>query len=223
MKKYVVAFDEGMQNEMREFFCKLAEKGIKKQIKKNENISFNPESEFGIVLSGTVAETFISNEGDQKQLYFLVRGEVFGELNFIEKTPLDTYIYAREDSVVSIVNGKELMESIKEDYLNFKYIYHSLYRKYQVSKYQMLNLVFTDSVTNVADTLLRLIYSQFKSNEEIPEIKITQQHLSELIGCNRITVTKSLNYLKEKGIIETESKSIRILNLEALQEIVDSV
>lgn len=223
MRVYEKVFDENIQSQMKEFFLELAMNGRKKKLNKKEQVIFDPKLEFGVVIEGKVGETFISKQGDQKEMFYLTKGEVFGELNFLEEYPLDTMVYAIEESTIAIVNGRDLIRKFEEDWKNFRYVYHSLFRKYQIAKFQMLNLVFADSLTNVCDTLVRIAISTKDFEDGKPVIKFTHQHLSDLIGCNRITVTKALNYLKEQGIINTVNKNIIIEDLEALKEIISNI
>ncbi len=201
---------------MKEFFLNLSIKGKKKECPKKSEIEIIQGGEFGIVTKGKIGESIISSEGAQKELYFLVPGEIFGETAILEKTTFENYIYAIEDSEISLVSEKTVREVLLEDPASYGYFYHSLFRKYQVAKYQLLNLVFTDSFRNVCDTLLRIAAFDNPEDGKLT-VRTTHQHLADLIGCSRITVTKTLNYLKEQGVIRTEKKSIEITDAEKLK------
>lgn len=218
MKKYEIIFEENAVKESKNFFLELSKKGTILKIAKFDSIKLDEKIEFAIVLKGKISESFISNNGGQKELYSLIPGDPFGELNYLEKFPIDTYFYAKEDSEIAIVKGSYLEDVIAKDPCKAKYVYNSLFSKYQVVKFQMINLVFTEAVCNIADTLYRILCSRNMSEKNEALIKMTQQNLSEIVGCNRATVAKSLNTLRDKGIIDFGTGFIKILNMEALRE-----
>lgn len=210
---YDEVFQEERQQEMQRFFLKLAQKGEIRSFKKGSPVSYHSRQEFGILLKGKVGIHVHSKEGTRKELFYLRPGEIFGEEGYLEggNQEIDGYCYEATD--IAFVSFQTLNE--QEDLNNIKdQFYHSLFRKYQILKHQLVNLVFRDVTTNICQTLLR-IGAQSKEGEDLI-IRETHQHLADLIGCSRISVTKVLSQLKNKGIIKSEKKFIQIMDPDAL-------
>tara|TARA_R110002096_G_scaffold73653_15_gene174570 strand:+ start:4923 stop:5486 length:564 start_codon:yes stop_codon:yes gene_type:complete len=75
----------------------------------------------------------------------------------------------------------------------------------------------------VAKALLMMIdaYGLTKENEINHAHELSRQDIAELVGLNSNQVTKILADLKEDNILETDNKTIKIINLKKLKEIVN--
>lgn len=205
-------------DEMKKYFIELSKSGRLVKYTKKEEVKYRIGEEFGIVTSGRISEAEVSKEGTQKDLYFLVEGEIFGEIALLEGTPVNSIIYSNDASTVSFIKKEIVEKEILANRLIYKHFYHSLNRKYMLAKSQLLNLVFKDSFKNVAATLHRIAVLNSKG---VYEIDLTHQHIANLIGCSRITVTKVLNLLKEKGIISMDKRIIKVTRMDELMDFFD--
>jgi CRP-like cAMP-binding protein len=129
---------------------------------------------------------------------------------------------AMECSEISVLFEKELERIFMSNPEAYKYIAHSMARKFRILMMQFCGLLFKDSLGRLCDVLLRLYCQQEKvlENGHIIDIPLTHENIAQLIGCDRVTVTKGLNRLKKEGIIEISQKKILIKKIEKLEEFV---
>ena len=216
---YDLLFEEKKQEEMKQFFVNLASSGNIKKYKKKELIDIEGYEFVGIVLEGTVKQTLYSPQGLEKSLFFLKRGEIFGEMDYFTQSKCELIVKAVEASEVAIINKKALEQALRESPKNYEFFIHSMVRKYRITLFQMKSMVFNKSIKRLADTLLRLSYqdSTKKDDKTVLNRIFTHQELAELIGCSRITVTNDLNELKKMKLITVKNKEISIDSLKNLE------
>ena len=217
---YEKYFDIKKQEKMRENFLQLGKKGIIKNYEKNSSILIQEKNSFCIVMDGKLKQSIYSNEGEEKTLYILRAGEIFGEMDYFCGDKSQLVVKSVEKSKVSFVNEKIMEEILTENPALYRDIIHSIVRKFRIVMFQMANIVFGDSYGRVADTLVRL-YSQEGNDEEIGKIlndRFTHEEIANLIGCSRITVTRVLNDFKEEGLIQIQKGRILIKNIEGLKK-----
>ncbi|MEY8304294.1 Crp/Fnr family transcriptional regulator [Anaerosalibacter bizertensis] len=215
-------FDEDRQEEMRNMFLEIGKKGIYKSYKKNEIIKINNTDNFYIVMEGKIKQSIYSKEGEEKILYILQPGEIFGEMEYFCEGDSHFINGIIEPSTISIIN-KNVMENIldKDSYI-YKYIIHSITRKFRILMFQMANMTFSDSYGKVADTLIRLSSQESNGDRNVNMVneRLTHEEIAKLIGCSRVSVTRALNEFKKKQIIDIKMGKIIIRNEEALSKYV---
>ncbi|MDN5331526.1 MAG: family transcriptional regulator, cyclic receptor protein [Tepidanaerobacteraceae bacterium] len=220
---YEKIFDIKRQEKMRSFFLDLAKQGSKKFYKKGEIIKINSsEAYIAIVTKGRVKQSVFGYNGREKILYFLQPGEIFGEFAYLGGGEDMIEGQAMEHSEISVLFEKDLERILKSNPEAYKYITHSMCRKFRILMMQLYDLLFKDSLGKLCDVLLRLCCQQNKVLDDgrIIDLPLTHENIAQLIGCDRVTVTKCLNKLKKEGIIEVSQKKIMIKQIEKLEEFV---
>lgn len=217
---YETLFDCEKQHKMRDFFLNdFSNYGEKRSFRKNEQIIIREKGFVAVVIKGSVKRSFYNSNGDEKYLYYLKPGEIFGEEEHFEGVA-DCFINtAIEDTDISIVHSREFEKLLELNVEIYRFIIHSLVRKYRISMTQMMNICFNNSIQKVADTLVRL-WTQSKeigSNNEKIVISLTHQDIADIIGCSRITVTRTLKKFKQEKIITSENRSIIIEDIDKLK------
>lgn len=222
---YQDLFDENRQKEMKNFFLNVAAPlGNTKTYFKNCEIALPSSPSVCIVTEGKVRVSLYGEKGLEKLLYFLVPGEIFGELNYFENTEHNLIIFAKEDTTISTVDECTLNSLLKEHPEYYTYFIHSMSRKYFLSLCQMSDILFHSSTSRVANTLYRLSCLNSSCDEDIHvlPVSLTHQELATLVGCSRITVTRALNNFKEQGIISSKNKTLIIHDLEKLKSYIEN-
>lgn len=89
---------------------------------------------------------------------------------------------------------------------------------------QLASMYFNNSDQKIADILSRL-YTQLKTSDcaDIISIPLTHQEIADLVGCSRITITRSLDKLKSQDIIDMKNKKIIIKNISKLNDYIKSI
>ncbi|WP_130805778.1 Crp/Fnr family transcriptional regulator [Senegalia massiliensis] len=215
-------FDREMQEKMRNFFIdNLIDKGVIKYYKKNSLIS-TPTSEYiAIVVDGKVKQSIINENGASKLLYILQRGEVIGEVDYFGGGDINSTSIAMTDTCISIINKENLEKALENNPEIYRYFLYSSSRKFRIIMLQLKSLAFSDSLSALSNQILRLYIQQgMKINgKNIIDISLTHQEIAELMGVSRVTVTRGLNMLKEKNIIDIEDKKIVIINMKKLEKL----
>ncbi|WPC43428.1 Crp/Fnr family transcriptional regulator [Clostridium sp. JS66] len=220
---YKELFDKEKQDEMRLFFLKeLAPLGKKKQYKKSEFIDIEKENFIAIVIKGKVKSIICNSRGMEKVLYFLQGGEIFGEINYFVGGERSLIVFM-EASEIALVNKEILNKFLEENSKAYNFFIHSIVRKYRISVLQMQDSLFCSSKAKIINAIYRMLIQTTKISENkcLINIPMTQQELANLVGCSRITVTRTLKYLKDEKIIEMRNKKIYVLDTNRLKFIVE--
>ncbi|HHW56394.1 MAG TPA: Crp/Fnr family transcriptional regulator [Clostridia bacterium] len=221
---YTEMFDINRQQEMRKFFLDIASYGYRKSFLKNEIITINCDRTYIAIVTKGLIKQFISNKnGKLKVLYLLQPGEIFGEFSYLGGGLDLIEGQAIKSSEVSIIFEDKLNAILDTNLDLYKYIARSMSRKFRIVTMQLSDLIFKDSFGRLCDFLIRLFYQQGKRIEKgyVIDIPLTHENIANLIGCDRVTVTKGLNKLKKEGLIEIEGKKIIIKDLYSLEHYAD--
>ncbi|ACJ76368.1 catabolite gene activator and regulatory subunit of cAMP-dependent protein kinase [Thermosipho africanus TCF52B] len=218
---YESIFDKEKQNELRNVFLALAKKGKQIEVGKNCEIELSNESSIAIVVEGKLKQSLTNKEGLEKILFYLQPGEIFGEVDYFGETKFNTITIAVVNSKISILEKKIIEEQLTASPILYRYFMKSIIRKLRIIEFQMLNMTFNDSIGRISNTLLRLAAQQGikKDGKVIINFPLTQQELANIIGCSRITVTRTFKDLISKGIISIKNKKIIIKNLKELEKL----
>ncbi|GFR35439.1 Crp/Fnr family transcriptional regulator [Thermobrachium celere] len=218
-------FDQKRQDKMRQIFLNLSKEGIVKSYNKNEIINIESGEYLVIVVEGILSVEIISSMGNEKLLYVLRPGEIYGEMSYFCGGRCVTILKTKQKAKISLVK-KDILEKILEKEPEiYIYFIHSITRKFRIVMFQLTSAIFNDSIGRIADTLLRLAScSEKNSDQEISiSVSYTHQELANNVGCSRITITRCLNRFKSEGIIDIQNKRIIIKDIDKLQSYVDKI
>jgi len=215
------------QEKMRSFFLEeLAPLGIIKHYKKNEHIDYFPGGKLSIVTKGKVKVCIYTKNGLEKILFFLIPGEIYGEESLFHHSHIGITPVTLEDTSISFIDNETLYNYLNDNPKNYEYFLQSILRKYQISLFQMGDLLKRSPRAQICSALCRIVaqtinnYSERNDPIEL-SLPLTHEGLGNLIGCSRVTVTRVLNELKSQGILASTSKKIVILDFERLKKYCD--
>jgi CRP-like cAMP-binding protein len=217
---YEKYFDSKSQEKMRDVFLQLSKRGVIKTYEKNSIIRTNKGRSFCIVVEGKLKQSINSVEGEEKILYILQSGEIFGEMDYFAGGENQLIVKTLEKSKVSFINEEVMERVLIENPIIYRNIIHSIIRKFRIVMFQMGNMAFGDAQGKVADTIIRL-YSQGGIDElerKVVNEKLTHEEIAKLIGCSRVTVTRALNKFKDNGLIEIKEGMVIIKDIAGLRK-----
>nr|PZN02577.1 MAG: Crp/Fnr family transcriptional regulator [Bacillota bacterium] len=218
---YKQVFDVKKQENMRNFFLDMAKGGKRKAFNKGEEVKVGTDKPYiAIVTKGRVKQSVFGKNGREKILYILQPGEIFGEFAYLGGGKDLIVGQAMEPCEISVFFKDDLDRVLASNPEAYKYIAHSMCRKFRIVLMQMSDLIFKNSLGRLCDILLRLYCQQGKPTENgfLIDLPLTHENIANLIGCDRVTVTRGLNRLKKEGIIHIEGKKIVIKELEKLEK-----
>lgn len=226
---YQDVFDDKKQCAMRNYFLtELAPRGNRRHYEKKALIDYGLTARaFGIVVSGKVTKSIVSSKGNEKLLYTLRPGEIFGEMNLFCGGGLNFLVRVKEAATVSYIGADLLQAAVTAQPTAYPFLINSITRKFRIILLQLTNSTFNDSTGRIADALLRLAAcSDSLDPDRRPQMistPFTQSELAHNIGCSRVTVTRVLKKFTAENLIGTQDRKIVIRDMEALAKYTDRV
>lgn len=218
---YRELFDPVNQEMMTKYFAEvLAPKGMIKTFKKNTLIDPLDAEHVYIVLSGECRQGLVSMDGCERTFFRLTRGTIFGEMDYFDGDRTCEITYVTQKSEVSIVSKSVLEAALEENPKIYRYFIHSITRKYRLLMLQIADMRFNDSIGIIASALLRIGSMQEGcdlTERTMIEHQYTHEELANNLGLSRPTVTSSLCYMKDKGLISIEDRHIVIEKVEEIR------
>lgn len=171
-----------------------------------------------IVLSGT-ASLYKSNEnGQNKVIFILGKGELLNEMIF-EDLPSAINCKAYSECTLLVIYKKDLLPLMAEDFILTQNLMNSLSKKIRRLYRQLKN---SSSVIKIEKKLAAKLWKLGNDyGKPCPEgimidFPITITSLADFLGSYRETVSRALKVLIEKKLVTYQSKTIVILDMDAL-------
>jgi CRP/FNR family transcriptional regulator, cyclic AMP receptor protein len=179
------------------------------------HLFYMPE-DFGEVMFilklGRVQLYRISPDGRKLIIAILNPGAIFGHMVLIGQGMHNTYAQALDD-VTICVWSRELVEAtlLSKPEVALKFLNAVAYRL-NLAEERLAEIAFKRLPARLAALLLRLCDE--KQSRELEGF--THQHLADMLGTYRETVTQILNEWRGENYLELSRKRIHVLNAEAL-------
>ena len=181
--------------------------------------SVNTSSHFYFVMSGKIKIYDIDLESSKEQtLYMLSYGDMFDVVSLLDGKPNQYASEVLEDARLIEFRIEDVKEMILQDE-KFRHYFYS----YVASQLKsMENLAVSLSFYDVYQRVLQL-FARFTHNVNgKPKLTIvdnlSHEEIASMVGSVRKVVNRSLQRLKEDGIIEISRKNIHIKNFQKLLE-----
>jgi CRP-like cAMP-binding protein len=170
------------------------------------------------VLRGRLRISAAGEDGREMTFGFSEPGEVIGEIALLDSNP--------RSATVTVVSDCELLTLDRRDLLPFlehhpvvaiqmaRVLAGRLRRLSEMAEDAMLR----DLPVRLAKKLVAMADAG-EPQGDIPEVRIAQQQLGELVGTSRESVNKQLRSWAEDGIVETRRGGVRILDRTSLEAI----
>lgn len=190
-------------------------------ISKNQLIYFPKESSNSIFFlkKGRVKLTRISSDGKEMILGLVNKGEVFGEMAFLDEDERKDFATALDECLVCVINKNDFKQFVKSNpelNLRLTKLIGLKMRKYTE---RIEELVFKDAEQRVVSFLLSFSneYGKQIGDEIFVKPFLKHQDIAELTACSRQTVNSVLTNLREKKIINFDRKKLIIHDREELE------
>jgi len=171
------------------------------------------------ILEGWVKIRTYNLDGKEVTLNILGKGEVFGEMAPLEEVPRSTDVITLVPTTIGNMPAQHFVNLLNTEPSSGLYLARLMAKRLrQVNR--RLRLRESDSQSRVADILLFLADGQGKAAGQGMEIpNLPHRELSGLSGLARETVTRVLSKLEKKGLIERDRDILRIIDIEALENL----
>lgn len=192
-------------------------------IPKNQPIYFpqEPSNSIFFLKKGRVKLTRTSNDGKEMILALVNKGEVFGEMAFLDEGERNDFATALDDCLVCAINKNEFKVFVdRNPELNLR-ITKLIGLKLKKYSERIEELVFKDAEQRLVSFLLRIADENGKQIGEEIFVKpfLKHQDIAELTATSRQTVSSILTDLREKKVINFDRKKLIIYNRETLNSL----
>lgn len=179
--------------------------------------NLDTSSNFYFVMSGKIKIYQIDFVSSKEQiLYLLSRSDMFDVLALLDGTQNEYISEVLEDSELISVPMKDIHGMILKDSVFRHYFYAYLAEKLKSMENLALSLSFYDVYQRVLQLFSKFTYMQ----DDKPVLKtidnLKHEDIASMIGTVRKVLSRTLQRLKQDGIIELSRKNIRIKNFQKL-------
>lgn len=202
--------------QLRNFFCT---EGTVEKFEKDDNIfeKGDRSNQLYLILNGLIKTHIIDINGKELITGLYKPDDFLGFTSFDQSIPFSETATALEDS--------ELV-GLSKDYLK------NILQENRSVSLELMNLL-TENLSEVKDQLMRMAYSSVRKKtastiirfaevmEQNPEmsIRISRNDLAANAGIAPESLIRTLSDFKKKNLIDIEGRTIKILDLKALQNI----
>ncbi|OMF25612.1 hypothetical protein BK133_21205 [Paenibacillus sp. FSL H8-0548] len=210
-----------------EHLAEISKLCTKRLYKKGESIFFEGEEgdELYLVISGVI-QIYQDNQSRDVVFSIFREGDFFGEMALLQNERVRS-ASARtiEKSVLCILKKRDFLPLIKSKPEILIGIFETTLDRLRDANKLITDLTILDVRTRIARMLLRLTEQHGVPTAEgvLIDLKLTHQHLADMTGTARETVTKSLIELQNEQLIRIDQKKILVCNVDTLRSILDSV
>ncbi|BBI31221.1 Crp/Fnr family transcriptional regulator [Cohnella abietis] len=210
-----------------EYLTEIAKLCIERSYTKGETIFFEGEEgeELFLVISGVVQ---IYQDNHSRDVIFSIfrEGDFFGEMALLQNEKVRS-ASARtiEKSTLCILKKRDFIPLVKSKPEILIGILETTLDRLRDANNLIMDLTILDVRTRIARLLLRLTEQHGVPSDEgvLIDVKLTHQHLADMTGTARETVTKSLLELQTDNLIRIDQKKILVCNIDKLRNILDAV
>ncbi len=162
-----------------------------------------------------MVKTYSTHE-DGKELItgIFKKHDFFGFTSLTKNTPYNENAVAIKESKLLKISKKEIYDLVIQNpqlAINF---FDILTENLNSLKEGLIHLAYDSVRKKTAESILLMNNKSKKNN-----VEISRYDLASLIGIAKETLIRALTEFKEEGIIETDRNSIRILDIEKLENI----
>lgn len=173
------------------------------------------------LISGKIKIYQESPSGQRQTVYVYTNGDLIGYRQLIAEVPNPVTAVLLEDSEYMIIPAEIFLGLLKESLLFTRNVLTALAREFTI--WMNRTTVFTQFPVRHRLILALLILNEqyrlsgFKDNE----ITMTRTELAEYVGASLETVVRALNKLKSQNLVKIQGRTIRLLDVGGLLEIVN--
>lgn len=168
-----------------------------------------------MLLSGTVRVNMLAASGRQITYQLLEDGAMFGELAAIDQLPRSASISSETDVILAEISGDDFIALCRS---NADFSVNVMQRLAGLSRW-LTNRVFEYHTYNVRGRVYVELLRLADAENGMSVHKISDRDMASRVGTTRENVSRTHSKLIEMNIIERTPKGLRIIDAQALQEL----
>lgn len=173
-----------------------------------------------LISAGSVRITAVTDTGETTMLAACGPGDVIGELSVIDGGPRSASAYAVVDVVARVVSASEFEEILRSHPELMLEQLRTLVARLRDSDEKRLEMASVGTDARLARRLVELASTHSEEVEDgvVITLPLSQEELASWVGASREAVARSLKRLRDAGIVATQRRELRILDLAALEK-----
>lgn len=179
----------------------------------------DPAEVLFILKKGEVILSRVNEDGKRLITATLEAGTVFGEMPILGQRLQHSQAEALTECLICSMSRRDVIALVNRHPIIAVRIAEVLSMRLEAAEERLQEMAFQGLRERLASLLLRLAdETDWRGNLVIKGL--THQHLAEILGSYRETVTATLNEFKADGYIETGRKKIVITDIDGLRSLV---
>jgi CRP-like cAMP-binding protein len=203
----------------------LIERGQLRKFSKRDSIyqRGEPGDSLVVVVSGRVKLTNINAVGKELVLYFLVPGNIYGEIAALDGKERAANAVALDDSEIFLIYTRDLMPTLKANPDAMLEVIKALCAKVRAGA-EMIEDGTLEMRARVGRGLLRLArqHGHRSADGICVQLALSQTELGSYLGLSRANVSRQLGELREANVIRIDGAQIVITDEQGLADIADA-
>jgi CRP-like cAMP-binding protein len=181
----------------------------------------DPSDQVFLLKVGLVKISTTSADQQESLIALLYPGDIFGELAIVEGTPRDDIATAQGDVLLCELSRDLLLQMAQQNPALGYEITQVMGRRIRRFRTRIEELLHKSAHARLAHTLLNLAtdYGVRDSQGVLVPVRLNQADLGNLVGVARETVNIVLQDFKQRGLVDTSRRSIRIIDPAGLRDV----
>lgn len=169
---------------------------------------------FYLVRSGSIHTTVLRSTGACLLLEIYGAGALFGEASAFIQRPRYVTATAVEETIVSRYRAGEIQALMAESPALVVSLLQLLGHKHRLLIDKLASFAGASPEARLIDLLGRMVLSQ--RYQPALQLRLTHTQIAAMTGLGRVTVTRALKVLADRGWVHTRSKGVQITDPQAL-------
>ena len=202
---------EGVDTSIMEKYLHLGHKRLRKKGECIHEIGRNIKGAY-FIKKGRVKSYLIGKDGTLKTFFIVGENCFFSEQFVFHSQPSMFETVALKNCELYFFDKDTILNIMKKDFEVNLFIVKTLALKSRVLAAQIEDKCMRNILQNVC-RILHSIYCYEEGNSSSKDdiqIQLTHQELADILSSHRVTVTKSLSYLKKLGVLDYKYENIII-------------
>jgi len=166
------------------------------------------------IISGSVEVMVEDEEGNERGLAYLNKGQFFGEMGLFHESPLrSAWVRTRNHCELAEMTYPRFRQIAAESPGLVFELATQLATRLDRTNRKLSDLAFVDVTGRVAHAIMDLCGEpDAMTHPEGMQIKVSRQELSRLVGCSREMAGRVLKVLEDQGLLRATGKTIVVFN-----------
>lgn len=199
----------------------IGKKSCMVKYKKNAAVFIPKELQKNIFFlkKGKVKISTFNEVGDELIKTILKPGEMFGKLPYSPGADINDYAYALEECTICYMPSEDFEDMIQKDSLLSAEVMKLVGLRLQKLERRVERLSFKDAKARLIEMILDFNeeFGNKIGEEYFIDQNLSHREIASLIATSRQTVTKLLNELREKDLIDFNRRKMIIRNFDGLK------